>query len=761
MAESLISPGVLARENDQSFIGNRPIAFGAAIIGPAVKGPVNLPTAVGSYSQYEAIFGGSVESGSQYYTYLNSIAARNYFSQGGESLLVTRVVTGSFDPASSEIPSQNDDGGKLVTLTDALLPSITTNPTDAVDATYTAVPLTSGTGTGAEATIVVSGNTITSITVTAAGSNYEAADVLVIAAGALGTGQLINGQDILSNTAATTIGNIEGPFTIAQSSTSGTGTGATITVTGDGANALSAVTVAAIGTGYALNDTITISEADLQAQGFTGAVGDLVITVAANMIVDSSQGLITLVTGDLQYISSFTLKTISEGVIMNNYQAVDSANGTLDAGTADNIRWEVGSVNTSSGQFSLFLRRGNDTTTQKAVLETYNNLSLDPTAANYVAKAIGDTYYTIEQDGTDYYVKTNGNYINRSAYAYVSNVNSPTPQYFDNSGEAKAQFTGSLPQIASGSFAGGAGNNFENGDAKFNENITPTNIQGISPDDYTSSIKLLSNKDDYQFNVISAPGLIGSIHAQTSQLVSLAQGRTDCISVIDLVPYNSTINTVTNQAAGYDTSYSATYWPWLQTIDSATGQTVWAPASTYIPAVYAFTDSSSDPWFAPAGLIRGALGSVVRAERKLTSGNRDTLYEANVNPIATFPGSGVVVFGQKTLQKRASALDRVNVRRLLISLKSYITQVSDNLVFEQNTIATRNNFLAQVNPYLESVQQRQGLYAFQVVMDETNNTPDVIDRNELVGQIYLQPTKTAEFVILDFNVLPTGATFPE
>ena len=120
----------------------------------------------------------------------------------------------------------------------------------------------------------------------------------------------------------------------------------------------------------------------------------------------------------------------------------------------------------------------------------------------------------------------------------------------------------------------------------------------------------------------------------------------------------------------------------------------------------------------------------------------------------------MVVFGQKTLQKRASALDRVNVRRLLIELKSYISQVGDNLVFEQNTIATRNNFLAQVNPYLESVQQRQGLYAFKVVMDESNNTADVIDRNELIGQIYIQPTRTAEYVILDFNVLPTGATFP-
>ena len=112
------------------------------------------------------------------------------------------------------------------------------------------------------------------------------------------------------------------------------------------------------------------------------------------------------------------------------------------------------------------------------------------------------------------------------------------------------------------------------------------------------------------------------------------------------------------------------------------------------------------------------------------------------------------------MQKKASALDRVNVRRLLIALKNYISQIADNLVFEANTIATRNNFLAQVNPYLESVQQRQGLYAFKVVMDESNNTPDVIDRNQLIGQIYLQPTKTAEFIYLDFNILPTGATFP-
>ncbi len=684
MAEqTLLSPGVLARENDQSFIGARPVTYGAAIIGPATKGPVGIPTAVSTFSQYEAIFGSTVESGSQFYTYLNSISARNYFAQGGESLLMTRVVSGSFDGASSSIPSSITEG-RLVTGVDALLSSVNVSPviniTGSTGGTVNNVPVGGGSGNSAIASIDIEAqdvdatvSTITSITITTEGIAYEAGDVINFTSESLGATKP-NGADL----------------------------------------------------------TVTLTESDLQNTG------------------------------------SFTIKTISEGVNMNNYQVVDGANGTLTNGTNDNIRWEVASVNTASGQFSLLVRRGNDTSTSKTVLETYNNLSLDPTAPNYISNVIGDTYYEVAQDGTDYFVKTLGNYPQRSAYIYVENVNKPTPQYFDNNGQAKSEFTSSLPNIAvnggSGSFSGATGDNVTatNSPVKFNENITTANIQGLIMDNYTQSINLLSNSDDYQFNVITAPGLNSQLHSNTvTRLVTLAQGRTDCIAVIDVAAYNSQINAVTTEATKYDSSYAATYWPWLQTVDAGTGQTVWAPASTYIPAVYAFTDASSDPWFAPAGLIRGALGSVVRAERKLTSGNRDTLYEANVNPIATFPGSGVVVFGQKTLQKRASALDRVNVRRLLIALKGYISQVSDNLVFEQNTNATRNNFLANVNPYLESVQQRQGLYAFKVVMDATNNTPDVIDRNELVGQIYLQPTKTAEFVILDFNVLPTGATFPE
>jgi phage tail sheath protein FI len=230
--------------------------------------------------------------------------------------------------------------------------------------------------------------------------------------------------------------------------------------------------------------------------------------------------------------------------------------------------------------------------------------------------------------------------------------------------------------------------------------------------------------------------------------------------VLDLVPYNSTTTAVVNQAAAVNNSYATSYWPWCQIQDPSTGKNVWVPASTVVAGVYAYNDRVAEPWFAPAGINRGGLGNVIRVEQKLSQTTRDTLYLGKVNPIATFPGTGVVVYGNKTLQTQASALDRVNVRRLLISLKSYIGQVANTIVFEQNTVATRNQFLGQVNPYLESVQQRQGVYAFKVVMNDSNNTPDVIDRNQLVGAIYIQPTKTAEFIYLNFNITPTGTTFP-
>ena len=773
MAETLISPGVLARENDQSLVTAKPLTKGAAIIGPTVKGPVEKPVYISSFSSFETIFGGALESGSTDYTYLTSIAANNYFQQGGESLLVTRVTSGSFTPALSTTIENNIES-PTAGLVGNLVSSLTSGGSGGFTGTYASGVITSnGNGTGATLTVVTS----------------------------TGNGKLIVADElnITTNTTVTTIDASTAALT--GWTTSGNGEGATFIVTSLN-DVVDTVEVVAPGTGFVAGDTITIPASILNTDGSLGTVtGNLVITVltanllveitAANVVQDGegyaagdtitvqagnigasdANAVFTLTNANIENQNTFVLETISEGIIMNNTFPLGSdtscqegANGTLVSGSADNIRWEINSVNTSSGVFSLVVRRGNDNNTQKIILESFNNISLDPFSPNYISRAIGDmsTTLIVAGDGSGTYLQESGSYPNVSNYVRVKQVNANTPHYFDNNGIAKSEYTASLPQLGSGSFDQAVGSNINFYQANnFYENINSANTQGLIGTDYTNAINLLANQDDYQYNVIAAPGLYYSNYgAQCNLIKNNCISRGDCIYIMDLVPYNTDIVTVVQNAAAIDSSYAAAYWPWLQTIDPSTGLLVYVPASTMIPGVYAFTDASSDPWFAPAGITRGGLNAVVRAERKLTSTNRDTLYEANVNPIATFPQQGVVVFGQKTLQKAATALDRINVRRLLIALKGYISQIADNLVFEQNTIATRQNFLTQVNPYLESVQQRQGLYAFKVVMDETNNTPDAIDRNELIGQIYLQPTKTAEFIILDFNVLPTGATFP-
>ena len=580
MAETLLSPGVFSIENDQSQITQGPVAAGAAIIGPTVTGPVNIPTPVTSYSQYKAIFGSSFISVGATYEYLTSMAALGYFQQGGSSLLVTRVASGSY--------------------------------------------------TGATATVPASGS-----------------------------------------------------------------------------------------------------------------------------------------------VTAFTLETLSVGTIMNN--SGSATNGALVSGSSANIRWEITAADTGSGYFSLAIRRGDDYQNNKTILETWNNLSLDPNQNNYIEYVIGNQTENAVADPTtgNYYLQTTGSYMNKSNYVRVKSVALPTPNYLNSYGQPQSQYTSSIPTVGSGSingaFSGATGSiygGFGIAPVKMFENIPTSagdqtnNIQGLVPGNYDIAINLLGNKDAYDFNTIYAPGINSqNATSQISALLTLAQNRGDNIAVIDLVGYGQTIGTVTSQAQTYDNSYGAAYWPWVQVRSAETGKMNFVPASTMVPAVYEYNDKVAAEWFAPAGFTRGGMSTVLQPERKLSVDDRNALYQAKVNPIATMPGVGTVIYGQKTLQQKASALDRVNVRRLLIALKSYIGQIADGLVFEPNTQVTRNKFLNAVNPYLASVQQRQGLYSFSVVMDDTNNTPDVVDRNELVGAIYLQPTRTAEFIYLTFNILPTGVTF--
>jgi phage tail sheath protein FI len=277
---------------------------------------------------------------------------------------------------------------------------------------------------------------------------------------------------------------------------------------------------------------------------------------------------------------------------------------------------------------------------------------------------------------------------------------------------------------------------------------------------YTKAINAISNADEYDINLVVTPGIIRSEHPTiTNRVIDMVEDRQDCFYIADFVNVGASITEATEKANEVDSNYVATYYPWIKTVDANTNKLIPVPPSVLMPAVFAANDRLAAEWFAPAGLNRGGIIGAVSVLNRLTHSERDTLYENKVNPIAAFPGQGIVAFGQKTLQDRASALDRINVRRLLITVKKFIASTSRFLVFEQNTATTRARFLNTVNPYLEAIQQRQGLYAFRVVMDETNNTPDVIDRNIMAGQIFLQPAKTAEFIVIDFNILPTGASF--
>ena len=483
-----------------------------------------------------------------------------------------------------------------------------------------------------------------------------------------------------------------------------------------------------------------------------------VARVASGTFTSATSSLIpTGSSGPTTGLSPFVLETISQGIIMNN--SGSEVSGSLVSGSKDNIRFEITNVNTGSGTFNVLIRQGNDTTSNKNILESFNNVNLDPNSVRYISTIIGDQKQSY--NSTTNQITLTGDYSNNSNYVRVKSVNYSTPTYLNSNGTiSNASYTGSLPANGSGSFGSATGTIAANVGASMYD-LIGTTTQGLAGSDYDKMITLFSNKDLLQFNLLFTPGLLHSKHpTQVNQIVSNTQNRGDNLYVLDLIDYSSTVAATVTQASGINNSFAATYWPWVKILDPATGKQIWSPASTVIPGVYAFNDKIAAPWFAPAGINRGGLSTVLRAEQLLNQANKDILYSNNINPLATLPKNGVVVFGQKTLQKEASALDRVNVRRLLLELKIYIRQIADTILFEQNTISTRNSFLAKVTPYLENIQQKQGLYAFKVVMDESNNGPAVIDQNQLIGQIYVQPTRTAEFISLDFILLPTGAEFP-
>ena len=283
-------------------------------------------------------------------------------------------------------------------------------------------------------------------------------------------------------------------------------------------------------------------------------------------------------------------------------------------------------------------------------------------------------------------------------------------------------------------------------------------------------------------NLAAVPGLTQD--GLTTHLIRTCEDRADALAVIDLpnsfqpreegksldrLNTTSTIRGLINglRARGLNTSYGCTYYPWVRARDPINGAFVWLPPS--VPAIGTFSSSQrkTQVWFAPAGFNRGGLteGSagipVIDVAHQLRRKDRDDLYTANINPIAKFPAEGIVIFGQKTLQVTPSALDRINVRRLMIFVKKRISQIASTLLFDPNVQQTWLRFTAQVNPFLANVKTNFGLTDYRVVLDSTTTTPDLVDRNILYAQIFLKPARAIEYIAIDFNITRTGASFDD
>tara|TARA_B100001121_G_C18637723_1_gene597576 strand:- start:77 stop:1303 length:1227 start_codon:yes stop_codon:yes gene_type:complete len=304
-----------------------------------------------------------------------------------------------------------------------------------------------------------------------------------------------------------------------------------------------------------------------------------------------------------------------------------------------------------------------------------------------------------------------------------------------------------------------------------------SNMAGAGKDNnairsYRAAIDVMTDRFASDINILAIPGVRESF--VTDHAVDKVKDFGQALYLMDMPEYDSDGNrlyddstnrpsvskTISNfEARTIDSNTAATYFPNVVIRDDSNGSNVTVPPSVAALAALGFNDRVSFPWFAPAGFNRGSLDFVQNVDVRLTAGDRDSLYDARINPIATFPQQGFVIFGQKTLQMARSALDRVNVRRMLLEVKRIVSQVANGFVFEQNTPALRAKFIADVSPLLAVVQAQSGIEQFSVVMDDSNNTSEDIESNRLNGRIVIVPTRSIEFISIDFVITNAGVSF--
>jgi len=807
--ERIVSPGVFTNEQDLSFLPQGIGQIGAALLGPTMKGPAFVPTVVEGYGDFVTHFGGTYEQSYLPYT------AKNYLNNAGSATIVRILGSGGYSVKHPvALVATGSWGKKLISL---LHPTfVITNPDS--DSLFADSALTSNNSGSFVITLAGDFNTDDSSFTNATNEdgvpfsssiNPENSSFIgdLYGYNPYGTHAVYNyvlfknqASSSLASDPTTTLlietGSAAPPwdfkYDYAESSTPW------VTSQKIGAATQELFRFHTLSHGVHSNYEVKVGVSNVRAAGTIAGseYGDFDVVVR---YVDQSYLPQTPFTTEDEDIRPNIIETFKCSLDPNSPRYIARVIGDRYITITDEGKVVV---NGDYANKSKFIRvETTEAVTNGAVSPTLVPFGFrapkspipkaftQPPACSYIASQnAGGSYSKRVFWGFDYDFSTTDNFNflrplpNTNYVTTGSNIDFYLGDYQQSPSagfpSSATSYSASIDLTSNTSidtrkfmlpFQGGFDGHKPNLQRKLGANIDATNTQGFdisttTAKGYTSYKKALdsvSNADEFDINMIVTPGVLHSLHTPiTTYAKDVCENRGDAFYVMDNSGLNDNIAAAVSSLEGLDTNYAATYYPWVKIIDMDRNKPIWVPPSVVLPGVIAFNDRVAAEWFAPAGLNRGGLTEVVEVKTRLTHSERDTLYEGRINPIAVFPSTGVCVWGQKTLQGRPSALDRINVRRLLIAAKKFIASSTRYLVFEQNTSQTRSRFLNIVNPYLESIQQRQGLYAFRVIMDESNNTPDIIDRNILYGQLFLQPAKTAEFIILDFNIQNTGAAFP-
>lgn len=777
-----ISPGVYTREQDFTFFASRIGITRLALVGVTLKGPAFEPTKVSTTEEFFKRFGTTDTSLQLPYV------ANTFLKQSGE-LTVTRVlgVSGFTNGAAFCITASGSAGANVVVA--VIRPKLDTAGTGFISSGgSTDFKLGVGTGSTSLSSFVISATTGWLSATTLTVSMDESKDDYIVKA--LGTNPL----------------NVVGdygfyvdriyPHYIRQASLDGTiniiNQAPTIDQTHAATYYASEFTNAV--TPYIVGQVIGSTVRDLfrfqTISDGKGSNSEIKVSIANIDLLAKSFDVY------VRYYSDNDASSLVQG--LERFRAC-----SMDSTSPNFIAKVIGTTD------ELYPRKSSYITVDMA--DSYPENVMPAGFRGYTVRRFGGTsaatlYYKTNYQSGDTVAKT---YLGISELAYTgftsqsttyaNIINSPESSMFDYNGASTdatgfttikgfhMETTAPTSTFETGQYAQLSA--YTKSQRKFtvvpsggfdgwSPYVAPTFTDSGADVVYVNAFKRAIDKnassDETDFNVFATPGVnFYDNQGAVRYALTMVETRADALYIIDsprikvantqLSSNDLSTNAVTYlQSTAIDSNYAATYWPWLQMMDANYNKFVYISPTAEVVKAIALTDNVAYPWFAPAGINRGTMSSnIASADVKLTKEDRDTLYEGRINPIATFIQQGIVIYGQKTLQLKASALDRINIRRLLLQVRRLVAAASQTLLFEPNDQSLKDQFLAKVEPLLLQIQNQRGLAAFRVNMEDQANAADEFERNTLRGKIQIKPTYAVEYISLDFQVLPNGASFSD